>query len=211
MIVYGSTISPFVRKVHAVAAEKGIEITPQVINPTQPSPEFMACSPFRKIPAIRDGDFTLSDSTAIVHYMEALKPQPAMIPAEAKARARTVWFEEYADTILVAVGGKMFFNRVVAPRFLGREGDLDVADKAEREELPPVLDYLESVVPEAGGYLVGDGLTLADIAVASPFANLGYMDTDLSRWPKTAAYVNTILARPSFAQPMELERRILGR
>ena len=136
MIVYGSTISPFVRKVHVVAAEKGIEITPQVINPTQPDPEFLACSPFRKIPAIRDGDFTLSDSTAIVHYMEALKPQPAMIPAEAKARARTVWFEEYADTILVAVGAKMFFNRVVAPRFLGREGDLAVADKAEREELP---------------------------------------------------------------------------
>ena len=211
MIVYGSTISPFVRKVHVVAAEKGIEITPQVINPTQPDPEFLACSPFRKIPAIRDGDFTLSDSTAIVHYMEALKPQPAMIPAEAKARARTVWFEEYADTILVAVGAKMFFNRVVAPRFLGREGDLAVADKAEREELPPVLDYLESVVPEAGGFLVGDGLTLADIAVASPFANFGHMDTDFSRWPKTAAYTNAILARPSFAGPLEIERRILGR
>ena len=211
MIVYGSTISPFVRKVHVVAAEKGIEITPQVINPTQPDPEFLACSPFRKIPAIRDGDFTLSDSTAIVHYMEALKPQPAMIPAEAKARARTVWFEEYADTILVAVGAKMFFNRVVAPRFLGREGDLAVADKAEREELPPVLDYLEGVVPGAGGFLVGDGLTLADIAVASPFANFGHMDIDFSRWPKTDAYTKAILARPSFARLIETENRILGR
>lgn len=211
MIVYGSTISPFVRKVHVVAAEKGIEITPQVINPTQPDPEFLACSPFRKIPAIRDGDFTLSDSTAIVHYMEALKPEPAIIPTEAKARARTVWFEEYADTILVAVGAKMFFNRVVAPRFLGRDGDLEVADKAEREELPPVLDYLEGVVPEAGGFLIGDRLTLADIAVASPFANLGYMDIDLSRWPKTDAYTKSILARPSFAGLIETESRILGR
>ena len=67
----------------------------------------------------------------------------------------------------------MFFNRVVAPRFLGREGDLAAADKAERETLPPLLDYLEGVIPDSG-FLVGDALTLADLAVASPFANLAH-------------------------------------
>ncbi|HYG27761.1 MAG TPA: glutathione S-transferase family protein [Caulobacteraceae bacterium] len=211
MIVYGSTISPFVRKVHVAAAEKGIEITAQPINPMQPSEEFIACSPFRKIPALKDGDFQICDSSAIVHYFEALKPDPALIPAEAKARARTIWLEEFADTIMVAAGAKMFFNRVVAPRFLGRDGDLAAADKAEREELPPILDYVEGIVPEAGGFLVGESLTLADIAVASPFANFGYMDIDLSRWPKAAAYAQAILARPSFQAPMETERRILGR
>ena len=55
------------------------------------------------------------------------------------------------------------FNLVVAPRFLGREGDLQVADKAQAEELPPLLDYLERVMPDSG-YLVDDRLTLADIA-----------------------------------------------
>jgi len=210
MIIYGSSISPFVRKVLVVAAEKGMEVENKPTNPVAPDPDFIACSPFRKIPALKDGDFTLSDSTAIVHYLEALQPEPAMIPAEARACARTVWYEEYVDTILVAVGAKMFFNRVVAPRFLGRDGDLAVADKAEAEELPKVLDYLESVVP-ASGFLVGDSLTLADIAVASPFVNFRHMDTDISRWPKTATYVDGILARPSFAALIERENRILGR
>src|SRR5206468_10747692 len=111
-----------------------------------------------KIPGFSDGDFGISDSSAIVHYLEAKFPNPALIPAEPKARARTIWYDEFADTILTGCGAKMFFNRVVAPRFLGRAGDLAAADTAEREELPPIVDYLERVVPGDGGYLVGDRL-----------------------------------------------------
>jgi glutathione S-transferase len=74
------------------------------------------------MPGFRDGDFAISDSTAIITYLEAKFPNPALIPSEAKSRARTIWYEEFADTILIASMGKLFFNRVVAPRFLGREG-----------------------------------------------------------------------------------------
>lgn len=211
MIVYGASLSPFVRKVLVFGAEKGLALENKPVSPAQPDADFLACSPFGKIPGFRDGDFTISDSTAIVTYLEAAHPDPALIPAEPKARARTIWFEEFTDTILIPVGGRMFFNRIVAPRFMGRDGDLEAADKAERDELPPVLDYLERIVPEAGGFLVGDGLTLADIAMASPFANFRHMDTDLGRWPKVKAYAEAILARPSFAKLTAVENRILGR
>jgi glutathione S-transferase len=95
--------------------------------------------------------------------------------------------------------------------FLKREGDLEAADLAEREELPKVLDYLESVAPAGEGYLVGDSLTLADIAVASPFANLTHLnvEVDTSRWPRTAAYTQRILSRPSFAPWIEREAAFL--
>ena len=211
MIIYGSSISPFVRKTLAAAAEKGLAVENKVSAPGNPDPDFIACSPFRKIPALRDGDFTVCDSSAIVHYMEAVQPQPALIPAEAKARARVIWFEEFADTIVVGAAGPIFFNRVVAPKFMGKPGDEAAADKAEKEALPPVMDYLEGVVPEPGGFLVGEGVTLADIAVASPFVNLRHMDIDLSRWPRTLAYVDAILSRPSFAPLIETENRIFGR
>jgi glutathione S-transferase len=211
MIVYGSSLSPFVRKVLAFGAEKGIELELKPLGLGSDDPDFLEASPFRKIPGFRDGDFAIADSSAIVHYLEAKHPNPALIPAEPKARARTVWYDEFADTILSGCGAKMFFNRVVAPRFLGRPGDLDAADKAEREELPPILDYLERVVPDAGGYLVGDSITLADIAVASPFANLGHLDIrpDEARYPRTLAYVTAILARPSFAPWIEREKAFL--
>lgn len=200
MIVYGSSMSPFVRKVLAYGSEKGLALRNKPVSPAAPDPDFLACSPFKKIPGFKDGDFTISDSTAIIAYLEAAHPEPAMVPSDPKDKARTVWFEEYADTILVAAAGKMFFNRIVAPRFFGRPGDEEIAAKAEAEELPPVVDYLEGVMP-ASGHLVGGRLTLADIAVASPFVNLRHLDwrPDPARWPKVAAFVEAMLARPSFA------------
>lgn len=211
MIVYGSSFSPFVRKVLVCAAEKGIDVTLQQVGLGSPDPGFVAASPFRKMPALRDGDFTVSDSSAIVAYFEGIKPAPALIPAEPKARARTIWYDEFADTILVAAAGPIFFNRVVAPRFMRREGDAAAADKALGEALPPVLDYIESVMP-ASGHLVGDTLTLADVAVASPFANLEHagVAVDAARHPRTAAFVAAMFARPSFAALVDAERRFMA-
>ena len=212
MIVYGSSLSPFVRKVLAFAAEKGIELEVKPIGIGNQDPEFREASPFGKMPGFRDGDFAISDSTAIVAYLEAIKPEPNLIPTEPRARARTIWYDEFADTILMSCGGKMFFNRVVAPRFLGREGDLEAADKAECDELPPLLDYIERVIPESG-FLVEDRLTLADIAMASPFANFGHMamDIDASRYPRLTAYTAAILSRPTFSQWIEREAAFLAR
>ncbi len=212
MIVFGSSLSPFVRKVLAFAAEKGIEVESRPLGLGSEDPDFLAASPFRKIPGFQDGDFRISDSSAIIAYLEAIKPEPALIPAEARARARTIWYDEFADTILFACGGKMFFNRVVSPMFLGQPGDEAVATKAECEELPPLLDYLESVIP-ASGFLVEDRLTLADIAVASPFGNLRLLKVviDEARHPKVKAYVEAILGRPSFASWLAREEKLLER
>jgi glutathione S-transferase len=212
MILYGSTLSPFVRKVMAFASEKGVEIDLKPTGFPNPEPDFCAASPFRKMPALQDGDFTLADSSAIVHYLEAKFPDPALIPAEAPARGRTIWFDEFSDTILFGCGQKLFFNRIVAPFFLKRPGDEAVADAALRDDLPPILEYLEKTVPDDRGYLVGDGLTLADIAVAGPFANFRHLGIDVSdRFPRTAAYVARILARPSFSALIEREAAILAK
>ena len=213
MIIYGSTLSPFVRKVVAAAGEKGLDFELQPTGFPAHSPEFLECSPMKKMPALRDGDFTLADSSAIIHYLEAKQPEPPLIPAEPRARGKVIWFDEFSDTILCACGAKMFFNRIVAPRFLGREGDLAAADAAEREELPPILDYLERVVPDAGAYLVGDSITLADIAVASPFANLGHLgcEIDSSRHGRVRAWTDSILSRPSFAPWIEREAAMLAK
>jgi glutathione S-transferase len=212
VIVYGSSLSPFVRKVLAFAAEKGLEVELKPTGLGNKDPEFIEASPFGKMPGFRDGDFAISDSSAIVAYLDAIKDEPRLIPEEPRARARTIWFDEYADTILFGCGQKMFFNRVVAPRFLGRPGDEEVAAKAECEELPPLLDYLEGVIPESG-FLVEDRLTLADISVASPFVNLKHLDValDRNRYTRLTRYIETILDRPSFKCWVDREAAFLER
>ena len=87
-----------------------------------------------------------------------------------------------------------------------------MAEAAVTTELPPLLDYLEGQIP-ASGFLVEDRITLADIAVASPFVNLAHVGCpiDPARWPKTAAYVRGILARPSFAPIVAAEQAFIAR
>jgi glutathione S-transferase len=213
MILYGSSLSPYVRKVLAYAGEKGIELELQPTGFPNHSPEYLDASPFRKMPALRDGDYTLADSSAIIHYLEALHPEPPLIPADPKLRGKTIWFEEFADTILVACGAKIFFNRIVAPRFMGKPCDEEAVRQAELNDLPPILEYLEKIVPGDGGYLVGDRLTLADLAVAGPFANFRHTETrvDPERYPRTVAYAERILARPSFSQWIQRETEFLAK
>jgi glutathione S-transferase len=210
MILYGSPISPFVRKVSAFAAEKGLTLERVAVGLSDPNPDFARVSPFKKMPALADGDFAISDSTAIVVYLDTKYPETALIPADAENRARAIWFDEFADTIVSAAGGKIFFNRIVAPKFMGREGD-ETAAKQGEADLPALYDYLEGVIPPSG-FLVGDQLSLADIAVASPFVNIGHCGVfpDIATYPKLAAYVAAIHARPSFAATITRERKILG-
>lgn len=213
MILYGSSMSPFVRKVLAFAAEKEIELEVRPVRFADEDPEFRAASPLGKMPALVDGDYSLADSSAIVHYLEAKQPEPELIPSDPRLRGRTIWFDEFGDTILAGCGAKMFFNRVVAPLFLKRPGDEAVAAAAEQKELPRILDYLETVVPGEQGYLIGDRLTLADIAIASPFANLMHLKVEIAeeRYPRTLAYTRRILERPSFRPWIEREAAFLAK
>jgi glutathione S-transferase len=209
MIVFGPTLSPYVRKVLTYAAERDLDFEHRPGVGATPDPEFLAASPFRKIPAFRDGDFSVSDSSAIIAYLEKSRPGSGLVPDEAKSHARVVWFDEFADTVLGDVVVAMFFNRMLAKRF-GREPDLAAADRAE-QKLPGILDYLEGALPESG-YLVDDRLTLADIAVASFFPNLDYMGVrpDPASHPKAAAYVEKMMSRPSFAPLIEGDRAFLA-
>ncbi len=210
MILYGAPVSPFVRKVLAFAAEKGLPLELVPIGLGDQNPDFLACSPFRKMPGFTDGDFSISDSTAIVTYLDAKYPEHRLIPADPENRARAIWFDEFADTILVSAAGPIFFNRVVSPKFMGKPGD-DAAVAKGEADMTPVCDYLERVIPESG-YLLGDTLSLADISVASPFVNAahaGYVP-DAQAYPKLTAYLAAMHARPSFADWIRRERKMLG-
>ncbi len=65
----------------------------------------------------------------------------------------------------------------------------------------------------AGGFLVGDGFTVADIAVASPFVNLrhAHSPVDPAVYPRLTAYLEAIHARPSFAALIAKDEALLDR
>ncbi|MEN3971724.1 glutathione S-transferase family protein [Sphingomicrobium sp. XHP0235] len=206
--IFGASMSPFVRKVIAGAIEKGVDFKLKTVGFQDPDPDFRRASPLGKMPAILDGDYGLADSSAILHYLDARYDGPALLPADPQARGRAVWWDEYGDTELFAVGRKLFFNRIVAPLFLKREGDAAMADRAEAEDLPRVLDFLEERVPDVDGFLIGNTLTIADLAVASPFVNLDHANAaiDWTAYPRLDAWTKAMASRPSFANSIAHEQ-----
>ena len=210
--VYGVPISPFVRKVRVAMAEKGIAYDLDPVVPVNVSPEYRKISPLGKVPAFRDGDKTLADSSVIIAYLERTHPNPPLYPSDPYEYARALWFEEYADGgLLTIIGPKIFFQKIVAPRFFNQKTDEAVVKKAVEEELPPMLDYLESQLAPGASTLVGKQFTVGDIGVASQFVNLSHAGygVDTKRWPKLAAYLAAVHERPSFRPLIAEERKML--
>jgi glutathione S-transferase len=216
LIVYGGSLSPFVRKVCVVMAEKGVDFTVENVNPFAPPPEFLAISPLKRIPVLRDTDQpepnTLSDSSVICDYIENKFPNPPLYPKDPFLRARALWYEEYADSILAqTIGPGLFFQRVVK-KMMKQQPDEAICASTMSEKLPPLFDYLEKEVGDRQ-YLVGDAFSIADVTVGTMLVNFEHAGetVDARRWSKLAGYAKRLHERPSFKGFIEKERPLVQR
>jgi glutathione S-transferase len=216
LIVYGGSLSPFVRKVMIVLAEKGVEAKNENINPFAPPREFLEISPLKRIPVLRDTDLpepnTLPDSSVICDYLEHKFPNPPLYPKDPFQRARALWFEEYADSIVAqTIGPGLFFERVVK-KMMNQQPDEENCKRTLHEKLPPILDHLEKEIGDKQ-YFVGSAFSIADISVGTMFVNFEHAGetVDPARWPKLAAFVKRIHARPSFAERIARETPFVQR
>jgi glutathione S-transferase len=211
--IVGSYVSPFVRKVLACLELKRLDYRIDPIAPFFGDDEYSRLSPLRRVPILIDERVTLCDSTVIAQYLEDRYPERySLYPADVADRARARWLEEYADTRLADVVVWGVFNKAVLdPGVWGRKRDLAAIERVMQDELPGVLDYLESQVPASGFLFDLERIGIADIALAVPFRNLGFarQRVDAARWPRTAAFVDRVLAHEAFAKIRPFEERQL--
>ena len=211
-LVYGSPVSPFVRKVLACAIEKGAGFDLEPLNIMDPPDYFAILSPMKRIPILRDrsiapeGDHanaqgTIADSSAICGYIDKKHPQPGLYPAQAFAHGRALFFEEYADTVLAPAAGLGIFRPIFFAIAQGKEPDFSSARNAWAENMPTVLNYLEGALGDAD-YFAGDALSIADIAITCCFMQVELVaKAPLDAWPALKAHHERMNARPSIAGP----------
>jgi len=209
--LYGANASPFVRKVMAVLAIKKLPYEHVPSMPFSGDPELAKVSPLGKVPALVDGDLDIADSKVICRYLESAYPEVPVYPTDLQQRARADWLEEYGGTVLAESAAGIFFHRFMVPNVFKRPVNEEAVDKIINENLPPLLDYVEGQVP-ADGFIFGD-LTVADLALASPFVNAGYAryTIDAARWPKVSALVERVKSHSAVAPLLEAEAAAFGR
>ncbi|WP_086606374.1 glutathione S-transferase family protein [Erythrobacter donghaensis] len=216
LIIYGSPVSPFVRKAAGMCIAKGVPYEVEAINIFAPPPWFVEISPMKRIPVLRDRSVaeeglagTIPDSSAICAYIEKKHPAPALYPEEPMAHAQALFIEEFADTTLAMAGGLGIFRPIFFAISKGQEPDLDKARDAWANQLPPVFDVLET---RLGGraYFAGDALSIADITVACVLMQVSLVaETPLDKWPGVAAHFAAMQALPLIAEPYEQAEKII--
>lgn len=213
LIVYGAPLSPFVRKLRLCLLEKQLEHQLEIVTPYGQPDWYRELSPLGRIPALRDGDLTLADSSVICQYLEERYPECTPLFGQDPAQAARVrWLEKYADYELAPLCTfGVFRNRLLKP-MLGQPCDEDAVQKALHHKLPQHFDYLEQTLG-AGEFFLGEQLSQADLAVYSQLQNMqhGGETLDAGRWPALAAHYLRIQARPSAQSVLPGELKVISK
>ncbi len=208
LVIYGSPLSPFVRKVAGVCIAKDVPFAIEAINVFDPPAWFRDISPMKRIPVLRDRSVaeegvagTIADSSAIAAFIERKHPHPALYPADPMALGEALFIEEYADTALAMAVGMGVFRPIFFAAMKGEEPALDTAREAWNVQVPPILDVLETRL--AGRtHFAGGALSIADLTVACVLMQASLVaETPLDRWPALAAHFAALIALPAVAGP----------
>lgn len=210
LTVFGAPLSPFVRKVRLCLLEKGLDYQLEMVMPFTPPAWYLELNPLGRIPALRDGDVTLADSSVICQYLEeAYTDKPSLYGSDASSRARIRWLEKYADYEVAPLATFcVFANRILKPS-AGHACNEEAVQLALHEKLPPHFDYLEAQLGQ-NAYFVGNQLSLADLAIACQLVNMGHAGEalDAQRWPALAAHYEHMTSRESLASLLPSEQRM---
>jgi glutathione S-transferase len=166
MKLYGFPPSPNTWKVRAVAAQLGLPLDFELVDLTKPrTPEYLAVNPSGRTPTLVDGDFTLSESSAIMQYL-AGRASNTLWPNDARTRADITRWQCWQLAHWGAEACQpLIFQRLVKKLLnLGPPDEAAVAKGTEAFNRDARL--LDGHLAKHS-CLVGNAVTLADFAVAA--------------------------------------------
>ncbi len=179
-------------------AEKGVAITLQPVAPH--SPEILAVHPFGRIPALRDGEIQIWETSAILKYLdESFGDGPLLTPGRITDRVTCEQWVSAVNSYLYDTMVRRCVLQYVLPRGANGQPDRGVIDGALKE-MPAQLGALEKAY-RRGDCLAGDALSFADLFIAPILAYVEALPEGaslLSDMPNIRRAQAAIRQRPSF-------------
>ncbi|WP_374368407.1 glutathione S-transferase [Piscinibacter sp.] len=202
----GMCLSNYYNKVKMVLLEKGIPFAEEFVRTGSKEEAVLSCSPLAKVPFIRTAQGSLCESQAIVDYLEALQPEPRLLPADpwaaAKVRELTTFVDLHLELAARELYGKAFFG-----------GEISEANAERVRKLLTKNIAAFKRLAKFSPYLAGDSFTQADCAafVSLPLVGLAsriVLGEDLlaAAGVDWKAYVKVVGERPS-AQRINADRK----
>jgi maleylacetoacetate isomerase len=170
----------------------------QLARNEQFNESYAALSAARLVPLLKDGDRVVTQSLAIIEYLDELHPQPPLLPGDALARARI-------RSIALDVACEIHpLNNLRVLRYLVKDMKLPDEDKNRwyKHWVETGLEAVEQQLarhPATGRFCHGDAPTLADCVLVPQIHNAQRMDCRLDHVPTVMRIFDACMALPAFA------------
>ncbi|MFQ5546054.1 MAG: glutathione S-transferase N-terminal domain-containing protein [Acidiferrobacterales bacterium] len=205
MKLYGSSTSPYVRKVRISLREKSIACDFVVSDPWDEASMVPKLNLLGKVPVLElDDGSTLFDSPVIIEYLDSLKGEN-LLPAAGEIRWQALRWQALGDGILDAAVARLLETR--------RPEELQSSTTISHQEskVARALEFIDKT-NKGKHYFVDDRFTLADltIGVALEYVDFRYPHNWREQFPRIALKLVGLSTRPSFAEtlPPGMERAV---
>ena len=165
----------------------------------QLKPEYRALNPQGLVPTLEDGGHVLTQSLAIIEYLEEAYPQtPRLLPADLAGRAVVRAMSLAIACDIHPLNNLRVLNYLKSTMGQGQEA----TDEWYRHWIGEGFAALEELAGKhsrAGRYCFGDGVTMADACLVPQMYNARRFKTDLARYPTLLAICDSLERLPAFA------------
>jgi glutathione S-transferase len=207
MKLYFHPASTASRPILLFCAEAGIQYEPVVVDimtGEHTKEAFTKLNPTGLIPVLEDGDFVLTESSAIMKYL-AEKTNSAAYPKDLQKRARV---NERMDWINTQFYRDWGYNLIYPQLFAHHKRGTDAAHTGTLEwgkkNVEKWLAILDKSIIGNHKYLCGDEITIADYFASIVVGAGDLIGQDLSRYPNVSRWMTSMRALPSWSKVNEV-------
>ena len=206
MKLYYHPVSTTSRPIMLLAADEGIELDYELVDlftGAHMQPPFSAINPCQQVPVLEDGDFRLTESSAILKYL-AEKTGSAVYPKDLRQRARVNERMDWFNTGLYRELGYGAIYPQTLPNYKREHAVAQAAHLAWGcEKARRWLTILDRDIIGSNRYVCGDQITLADY-LGIGMVTLGEVTRfDYSAWTNLSRWIATMKARPTWVKVNE--------
>jgi glutathione S-transferase len=193
MKLYYNPLSPNVRRVRLTAAVLGLELEEKLLDFSKgehKTPEYLALNPNGAVPTLVDGDFVLTESRSIMQYLASKKPESGLLPRDETARADVTRWQFWDASHFSPQLGTLAFEKMIKGMIgMGEPDSAKINDALVNfRRFAAVLNQRLS----GKQYVVGNGLTLADLTLGSSLMYAKQTEVPLAEFPNVEAWLARI-------------------
>lgn len=199
MTLYGYWRSTTSYRVRAALNLKGVAydtVPVDLVAGAQRAPEYAALNPAQGVPTlVLDDGTVLTQSLAILHYLDAVYPAPPLLPSDPVAKARVL-----AAAHTVALDIHPVNNlRVIQHLKAAHGADATQAKAWMAHWMTEGFQALESMISDQARFSFGDAPDLADLCLVAQVYNAHRWGVDLGPYPKIRRVEAACLSVPEIA------------